>query len=87
MSEKLLGTAWSSVMDEHKNPLQYYSLPTAHLLMQLLAWMWSAVFSIAIGSYMAFGISAITHVLLLGALFTTLMVFQNAHQKGAVQRK
>ena len=35
-------TTWDSVMDETQNPLKNYSLPAAHMLMQMLAWMWSA---------------------------------------------
>ncbi|WP_254604374.1 hypothetical protein [Leisingera sp. ANG59] len=67
-------------MDDRKNPLQDIPLSTAHMLMQLLAWMWSAVFSIAIGSYFAFGITSIAHILILGAVFTTLIVFQTARK-------
>ena len=76
MSVKNLCRAWSSVMDESENPLQNYSLSTAHMVMQLLAWMWSAVFSIAIGSYLAFRITAVAHVVLIGALFITCWCFR-----------
>ena len=72
--------AWSAVMDETENPLKSYATSTAHMLMQLLAWMWSIVFSLAVGSYLVFGITAIAHVLIIGAIFTTLAVFHNAQQ-------
>ncbi|WP_170696008.1 MULTISPECIES: hypothetical protein [unclassified Ruegeria] len=71
-------SSWASVMDETKNPLKKYSLPTAHMLMQLLAWMWSAIFSLMVGSYFVFGVSAVGHMLLIGGLFVTLMVFHKA---------
>ena len=44
-------------MDGTKNPLKSYSLPVAHMMMQLLAWMWSAIFSISLGSYFVFGMT------------------------------
>ena len=84
--QESLKAAWNSVMDERKNPLRNHTLPTAHMLMQILAWMWSTIFSIAVGSYLVFGITAIAHVLLLGGLFVTLMVFQNAQQTGTAQK-
>jgi hypothetical protein len=71
-------TLWDVVMDERKNPLKGYPLPTAHMIMQTLAWMWTAIFSLAIGSYVMFGILVVGHVLLIAGLFITLMVFENA---------
>jgi hypothetical protein len=49
--------------------------------MQVLAWMWSAVFSISVGSYFVFGVTAIGHVLLIAGVFITLMVFRKANSK------
>ena len=83
MDTKIKSDAWSSVMNERLSPLKNYPLSTAHMMMQLLAWMWSVVFSIAIGSYLAFGITAIAHLAILGALFMTLAVFQNAQRRAA----
>lgn len=80
MTLRLIENAWHSVMDERQNAFNSYSLPTAHLMMQLLAWMWSAVFSISLGSYLVFGVTAVAHALLIGAVFITFMVFQNAQQ-------
>ncbi|WP_108858500.1 hypothetical protein [Ruegeria sp. Alg231-54] len=71
-------SSWVSVMDETKNPLKKYSLSTAHMLMQMLAWMWSAIFSLMVGSYFVFGVTALGHLLLIGGLFVTLAVFQKA---------
>lgn len=70
--------SWVAVMDETKSPLRNYSLPTAHMLMQMLAWMWSAVFSISVGSFFVFGVTAISHILLIAGAFITIMVFQKA---------
>ncbi len=71
-------SAWASVMDETKNPLKNQSLSTAHFLMQMLAWMWSAIFSLIVGSYFVFGVTAAAHMLLIGGLFVTLIVFRKA---------
>lgn len=73
-----LNKAFTVIMDERKNPLRNYPLSTAHMLMQILAWMWSVIFSISIGSYIVFGITAVAHVLVIGAIFITLIVFQAA---------
>lgn len=76
-----LDATWSSVMDEKVNPLSNYSLPTAHMIMQLLAWMWSAIFSISFGSYYLFGVMAVSHIMVVAGLFITLMVFRGAEEK------
>ena len=73
-----VNTTWNAVMDEGKNPLKNYSLPTAHMFMQLLAWMWSAIFSISLGSYFVFGVTAVGHMLVIAGVFITLMVFDKA---------
>jgi hypothetical protein len=65
-------------MDERKNPLKSYSLPVAHMMMQLLAWMWSAIFSISLGSYFVFGITAVAHMMIIAGIFITMWVFHKA---------
>ncbi|WP_299351962.1 hypothetical protein [uncultured Shimia sp.] len=71
---------WDAVMDETKNPFKTLSLPTAHMLMQLLAWMWSAVFSISVGSFLVFGVTAVGHVLVIAGIFITIMMFKTAEE-------
>ncbi len=56
---------WLSLMDETKNPLRWLPLTTAHMMMQILAWMWSAIFSVSVGSYLVFGITAVGHSLII----------------------
>jgi hypothetical protein len=68
-------------MDESKNPFRNYPLPTTHLMMQILAWIWRTVFSLSIGSYFVFGVTAFAHALLIGAIFTTAIMFQWAERK------
>ena len=78
---------WCGIMDESQNPLSKYQLSTAHMLMQILAWMWSVIFSVAIGSYVVFGISAIGHALVIAGIFVTFIVFQRAEGKEFAMQK
>jgi hypothetical protein len=76
--KKTVRSAWDVIMDESKNPLRNLPIQTAHMLMQLLAWMWSTIFSLAIGSYVVFGVTAVGHLLIIAGIFVTLVVFRNA---------
>ncbi len=69
-------------MDSTKNPLSNIpDINTRHMIMQVLAWMWCIIFSISVGSIVAFGISAIVHTLLLAGIFITVGVFQTAKRR------
>ena len=71
---------WNHIMDSEINPLRHIpDLHARHMIMQVLAFMWSAVFAITIAdSIMAFGISAIAHVLLVAAVVITVATFKVA---------
>jgi hypothetical protein len=73
---------WNAVMDDERNPLSNIpDLNTRHLIMQVLAWMWCIAFAIIVGSWTAFGVSAIIHVVLLGAICVTVATFETAKRK------
>ena len=73
---------WDTVMCMDKNPLKNINdLATRHMIMQILAWMWCIVFGIIAGSWAAFGISAILHMLLLAAIVVTVATFETAKRK------
>ena len=74
---------WNHIMDAEVNPLRHIpDLHARHMIMQILAFMWSSVFAIAIAdSIMAFGISAIVHVLLVAAVVITVATFKVAEYK------
>ena len=74
---------WNHIMDAEVNPLRHIpDLNVRHMIMQVLAFMWSSVFAIAIAdSIMAFGISAIVHVLLVAAVVITVATFKVAEYK------
>ncbi len=73
-------TAWNAVMDESRNPLRNTEPMTAHMIMQILAWMWSAIFAVMLSSYVVFGVTAILHALLIAGVFVTWMVFRNVER-------
>jgi len=73
-------SCWNHIMDAEVNPLRHIpDLQVRHMIMQILAFMWSAVFALYIAeSIMAFGISAFLHVLLVGAVVVTVGTFKVA---------
>jgi len=74
--------SWNGVMDMDRNPLRHIpDLSTRHMVLQILAWMWCIVFSFYVGSFVAFGISAIAHIFLLAAIVITVGTFETARRK------
>ena len=74
-------SCYDVVMNAEANPLS--KIPdnnVRHLIMQVLAWMWCIVFSFYVGSITVFGISAVAHVLIIGALFVTVGTFATANR-------
>ena len=73
---------WNLVMDHNKNPLRNIpSLPVRHMLMQVLAWMWVIVFTIASGTWAYAGINAIVHTALIAGIVVTVAIFETAKRK------
>ena len=79
---KIIHDVWQSIMNHKLNPLQHIpDLNTRHMVMQVLAWMWCIVFSMYFGSMWMFGITAIAHVFILGAIVITVATFETAKKK------
>jgi len=75
----MVAKTWNAVMDSRYNPLSNIpDLNTRHLVMQILAWMWCIIFSMAVGSIVVFGVSAIMHTLLLAGVAITVSTFEAA---------
>ena len=73
---------YNLIMDSRYNPLRHIpDLNTRHMVMQVLAWMWCIIFSMYLGSVLAFGISAVIHALLIAGVFVTVGVFETAKRK------
>ena len=69
-------------MDSKHNPLRNIpDINTRHMIMQVLAWMWCIIFSMYIGSVLAFGISAVIHAVLIAGVFITAGVFETAKRR------
>ncbi len=70
------------IMDSKHNPLRNIpDINTRHMIMQVLAWMWCIIFSMYLGSIVAFGISAAIHALLIAGVFITAGVFETAKRR------
>lgn len=64
------------IMDSRYNALSNLPVSTRFQLMSVLSWMWSAMFSVGIGSYYVFGLSVVFHILVLLGVFVTYEVFK-----------
>ena len=73
-----LAMTWNSVMDYRFNPLKYMDLAGRHYAMQILAWMWSMIFSLSFLSIFHFGYVWLGHLLVIGGVFMTISIFQRA---------
>jgi hypothetical protein len=80
--KKLIYDTWHSVMNHDVNPLRHTpDTNTRHMVMQVLAWMWCIVFSMWVGSFWVFGISAIAHIFFLAAIAITVGTFETAKRR------
>ena len=79
---RLIYNTWDSIMNYEHNPLRHIpDLNTRHMIMLVLAWMWCIAFSMYFGSMWMFGITAIAHVFILGAIVLTVATFETAKRK------
>ena len=70
------------IMDPTKNALSGLNFQVKFMSMQILAWLWSAVFGIyIIESIYAFGISAIAHALFITMTVLTAFYFKQVQRK------
>jgi len=72
---------WNSIMTIEGSSLRNLDPRVAHMVFLILAFMWSGIFSIMIGSITAFGISAIAHIALVSGTAITVMVFNEADKR------
>ena len=79
-------SSWGAVMDNRRNPLSHLDLASQHYTMQVLAWMWSMVFSLSFLSVVAFGYVWLGHLLVIAGVFITISLFkasESRHHKSA----
>ncbi|WP_426030348.1 hypothetical protein [Caulobacter sp. DWP3-1-3b2] len=83
--KKFVVHIWSYVFDHNVSPLRHIpDVPTRHMILQILAWMWVSAFSIAIGSYTFFAVSMIGHIALIAAAAITVATYTAAEKKPAL---
>ena len=73
--------SWDAVMDNRHNPLRHLDLASQHYFMQVLAWMWSMVFSLSFLSIFQFGYAWLGHVLVIAGICMTVAVFKEAEKQ------
>lgn len=78
---KSIVEAYGLVMDSRKNPLRHMDLASQHYVMQILAWMWSMVFSLSFLSVFYFHFVWGAHMLILGGICFTVSVFRRAERE------
>ena len=79
--KKFILNNWNLVMNNRYNPLRHLDMASQHYFMQVLAWMWSMIFSLSFLSILQFHIVWLAHLLIIGGAFITLIVFQRAEER------
>lgn len=72
---------YASIMSSNSNPLRHLPKMVRFQFMTTLAFMWSFIFTMWIGSMAFFGPSAIAHMLVLIGVFFTADIFHKAEKK------
>ena len=79
---KFIVFLWSYVFDPRVSPLRHIpDIPTRHMILQVLAWMWVLCFSVAIGSYTFLAASLVGHAVLIAAAAITVATYTAAASK------
>lgn len=76
-----IALTWNAVMDNRFNPLKYMDLASRHYLMQVLAWIWSMIFSLSFLSIYYFSYVWLGHLLVIGGVFITITIFKRAESR------
>ena len=74
--------AWNGIMNYERNPLRHIpDLQVRHMVMQVLAFMWSGVFALLIAeSITVFAYSSIADIVFISAIVITVVTFMVAEQ-------
>jgi len=80
--KKDIKESYDAIMDDKVNALKDLPFQVKFMSMQILAWMWSAVFGIyIIESIYAFGISAVAHALFITMTVLTAIYFKQVRRQ------
>lgn len=80
--KKLFMESWDAVMTSERNPLRHMDEASQHYFMQILAFMWSMVFSLSFLSIFHFHMVWGAHILVLGGIFFTVAIFHEGEKAG-----
>ena len=80
---KFVVDCWNAVMDHNLNPLRNIpDLQVRHMVMQILAFMWSAIFALQSANVMLnFTISSIAHIVFVAGVVITVGTFKVAEKQ------
>ena len=69
--------SWDGIMNQWYNPLKYIpDLQVRHMVLQILAWLWCIAFSLYFASWSVFGITVVSHFVLIAAIVVTVATFK-----------
>lgn len=71
---------WNTVMTIENSPLKNFDPMVAHMIFQVLAFIWSGIFAAMLGSYIAFGVSAFLHAMFISGVVITAVTFRQAEK-------
>lgn len=71
---------WNAIMTIENSPLKNFDPMVAHMIFQVLAFIWSGIFAMMLGSYLAFGISAFLHMMFITGVVITAVTFRQANK-------
>jgi hypothetical protein len=75
----IIVNSWNYVFDHEVSPLRHIpDVPTRHMILQILGWMWASAFSLAVGSYTILGVSLVGHAFLIAAAAITVGTYATA---------
>lgn len=77
----MIKQAYRAVMDAERNPLSGLPRTVRFQLMTVLAFMWSSIFTIWVGSTSVLGPTIAGHMLLLAGVIFTAGLFKQVHAK------
>jgi hypothetical protein len=85
---KFVVFCWKYVFDHEVSPLRHIQdIPTRHMILQILGWMWAASFAIAIGSYTFLAISLVGHMVLIAAAAITVATYTTAEKRPSLFKR
>jgi hypothetical protein len=77
----MLSNWYQAIMNSERNPLRTIPKVVRFQVMVALSWMWSLIFALSIGSYLAFGVSLVAHLAILVGILVTTEVFRRASSR------